>query len=398
MAVGWITSLIKALIGILHTSVRSGKIKRKTFLHCEYYDWLYHDTSSSILSTNRYHQVSSYRTALQRLKPRPRRQQMELATKLWSHCVKTGIMQGCIDAPNAGGISVWGRLDTPVGQNLDSNNCMFPIFPSLIKRTATSKECIVCAEDKFEVNYGTWEEWTRLHSEFPGPWMWEILEFPIGEHQRCSHSLDVCRECVATHIATCVNDANLTRIACPQCDRIFDYEEIEKLSRRELFERYDKLLLRNVLSKLPNFRWCLNPTCDSGQVYDNIDSTLACIQCRACNFRMCFRHEQPWHVGLNCTEFTSALAGDPKYLETQKIIKNSTKACPQCTVRIEKGSGCFHMTCSKCKHEFCWECLASWKDVRYDKAKHAEGCYFRTSTQSPTRISGTDLATALRRS
>ena len=30
--------------------------------------------------------------------------------------------------------------------------------------------------------------------------------------------------------------------------------------------------------------------------------------------------------------------------------------CPNCKTRIEKNGGCDHMTCKKCKHEFCWIC------------------------------------------
>lgn len=37
------------------------------------------------------------------------------------------------------------------------------------------------------------------------------------------------------------------------------------------------------------------------------------------------------------------------------------RRCPQCGQGIEKVGGCDHFTCTQCKHEFCWLCLAAYK-------------------------------------
>ena len=39
------------------------------------------------------------------------------------------------------------------------------------------------------------------------------------------------------------------------------------------------------------------------------------------------------------------------------------KRCPMCAVPIERDAGCAQMMCKRCKHVFCWYCLASL-DVR----------------------------------
>jgi len=48
--------------------------------------------------------------------------------------------------------------------------------------------------------------------------------------------------------------------------------------------------------------------------------------------------------------------------ETANWICANTKECPKCQATIEKNGGCNHMTCRKCKHEFCWVCLGPWVD------------------------------------
>lgn len=47
--------------------------------------------------------------------------------------------------------------------------------------------------------------------------------------------------------------------------------------------------------------------------------------------------------------------------ESQKLVDQSTSPCPNCKYRIEKNGGCNHMTCKKCRHEFCWVCMGNWQ-------------------------------------
>jgi hypothetical protein len=46
------------------------------------------------------------------------------------------------------------------------------------------------------------------------------------------------------------------------------------------------------------------------------------------------------------------------------------KPCPKCGVNIEKQGGCDHMTCRKCHHNFCWQCLVPFTP----NAQHLDTC------------------------
>lgn len=48
--------------------------------------------------------------------------------------------------------------------------------------------------------------------------------------------------------------------------------------------------------------------------------------------------------------------------ETANWLNAHTKECPKCQSTIEKNGGCNHMTCKKCKGEFCWVCMGPWSE------------------------------------
>ncbi|KAI6754077.1 hypothetical protein HG530_013253 [Fusarium avenaceum] len=214
-----------------------------------------------------------------------------------------------------------------------------PFFKRFLRTEPTPIECVICTDSYHEVFYGSLEEWTKVCSEFEGDWMWKILLFP------------------------------------------------QKL--------YDEYLKLKALSQMPYFMWCLAEKCSSGQIHDlTFDSHVSCAECE---FEMCFTHQVKWYEGLTCEQYDSLKrTGDPESEETQKWMATNTKPCPEYGIHVQKGNGCFHMTCSVYHHEFCWECLASWRNIRsgsggYDRSAHNDGCFFKTSSQQPTEVIGSTI-------
>lgn len=44
----------------------------------------------------------------------------------------------------------------------------------------------------------------------------------------------------------------------------------------------------------------------------------------------------------------------------EHFVEKETKPCPKCAARIIKTDGCRHMTCTRCKHQFCWVCVEDY--------------------------------------
>ncbi|KAK4444404.1 hypothetical protein QBC34DRAFT_360110 [Podospora aff. communis PSN243] len=53
-------------------------------------------------------------------------------------------------------------------------------------------------------------------------------------------------------------------------------------------------------------------------------------------------------------------------------VKKTTKPCPGCKAPIERTDGCYYMTCSRCACEFCYGCLANYREN--PDSRHREDC------------------------
>lgn len=178
----------------------------------------------------------------------------------------------------------------------------------------------------------------------------------------------------------------------------------------DLIVRFDALSAREALNDDPNFRWCRRAGCKSGQIHENgTDGNI--FRCIVCNFKVCTVHEDTWHEGETCEEYDYRTSGrkerDQKAQEeaSLKAIGELTKKCPgkrgKCGWNIEKNDGCDHMTCkftyyyrryaivnitnkllhsgTKCKHEFCWVCMAPYGPIREKgNASHRRNCRYHS--------------------
>ena len=106
--------------------------------------------------------------------------------------------------------------------------------------------------------------------------------------------------------------------------------------------------MRAEKERIPNFRWCLNPACDAGQIHKIADKG-PCFQCETCEYRSCAVHDVPWHEGKTCSEYNRHSGGRKKIrdnIASKTRLALTASECPKCDAPIQKQGGCDHMTCT----------------------------------------------------
>ena len=103
------------------------------------------------------------------------------------------------------------------------------------------------------------------------------------------------------------------------------------------------------------YKFCPGKSC-TAVAYSKFE--LVDIHCD-CGHSWCFQCSQDAHLPIDCELLQTWLEriGDEDG-DTKAWMKLNTKPCPKCKKPIQKNQGCMHMTCSGCKHQFCWICLA----------------------------------------
>ncbi|KAL5383839.1 hypothetical protein DPSP01_005640 [Paraphaeosphaeria sporulosa] len=203
----------------------------------------------------------------------------------------------------------------------------------------------------------------------------------------CSHQAATCVECFARWIESQLTTQGWKGIKCPDvsCSVILTHHDVQAYATPEVFSQYDMFSMRDALGQVSNFRWCRNPACTSGQEHDDDGYIFTCV---ACGHKACVTHDVNWHEGETCDEYTYRVSGakerEQKAQEEASVaaISKLSKKCPgpDCAFNIEKNAGCDHMTCSRCRYEFCWECLADYQRIRTKgNAAHEKTCKYHSS-------------------
>ncbi|CAD0107489.1 unnamed protein product [Aureobasidium uvarum] len=183
---------------------------------------------------------------------------------------------------------------------------------------------------------------------------------------KCNHRF--CVDCYRQYLAQKIKDeGEAARIRCPgeQCNNIVDSKSLELLVTEDLKDRYHELLTRTYVDDKDNLRWCPAPNCvyavDCPVKQKELNKIVPTVNCD-CGHSFCFGCQLNDHQPTPCVLVKLWMKKCEDDSETANWISANTKECPKCNSTIEKNGGCNHMTCRKCKYEFCWMCMGLWSE------------------------------------
>uniref|UniRef100_A0A3Q4AZ91 E3 ubiquitin-protein ligase parkin n=1 Tax=Mola mola TaxID=94237 RepID=A0A3Q4AZ91_MOLML len=110
---------------------------------------------------------------------------------------------------------------------------------------------------------------------------------------------------------------------------------------------------------------CPSPGCGAGLFPPEDSRRVECDRQLGCGFVFCKNCREGYHEGACPTELGFVVDEEASLRgrwdqASVLLLQETTKRCPQCSVRVERNGGCMHMQCPLCKAEWCWLCGVTW--------------------------------------
>ncbi|XP_068757054.1 E3 ubiquitin-protein ligase parkin-like isoform X2 [Montipora capricornis] len=210
-----------------------------------------------------------------------------------------------------------------------------------------------------------------------------VLVFP------CPDKHAMCLDCFGTYCTVKLNDRQFVQtndhgytLPCPgtavECTRAFITEAHHfRVLEKEQYDRYQSFAAEEHVLKEGGVL-CPRPGCGMGLLPEQ---RMSIVRCSSCHLEFCKECKEPFQRGHSCCRNRSnaayaaaaASARASRYqvnaenarrarweADSQRVIERTSKKCPGCQANTEKNEGCNHMTCSRCKTQWCWICVKAW--------------------------------------
>lgn len=197
-------------------------------------------------------------------------------------------------------------------------------------------------------------------------------DYPAPEirHFGCGHTFQ--EECMEEYITEEIKRKGPASIEtkCPDegCNLLITETVVESSCKKSMIEMFRKFTIDDFITRAPYIVPCVASNCFYYFVVPDksvkADETVPQkgVLCK-CGTAVCVGCSKVAHEPLSCPMFEDwgNSSGSIQDKLNSDWKKHNTKSCPGCHIDIQKNQGCMHMTCAKCRHEFCWLCLGDWK-------------------------------------
>ena len=181
---------------------------------------------------------------------------------------------------------------------------------------------------------------------------------------RCGHPY--CKECWGGYVQAAISGGRPSldlRCPLPECCAAVPRSVVLSVASPADAARYDTFAVRSYVDYNRRAAWCPGAGCEAAaEATVDVGGDALDVACSRCGEDFCFTCGRDAHRPVDCDTVKKWMTKNSAESENLNWILAHTKACPKCKRPIEKNQGCMHMTCSQCRHNFCWLCEAPWSD------------------------------------
>ena len=167
-----------------------------------------------------------------------------------------------------------------------------------------------------------------------------------------------CKTCWNAYLDCLIKDGK-TEMYCmdPKCKAPVLLSFIFEIVNKNIYNKYFKWISKSFIESSEIFKYCPNVSCDFIINNSSSENKISC----ECGYNSCFKCSREHHYPASCNIMELWLKECNQDSENALWLMENTKNCPKCKLAIQKNQGCNHMTCSQCRHQFCWLCKEDWK-------------------------------------
>lgn len=232
-----------------------------------------------------------------------------------------------------------------------------------------TEECLICGETGVQVNASSLNH-GLLHGKR------DSLESILICSGACEHSF--CLACWRQYLGLKVKNAETQSLCCPAhadgCQVLLPANYLVYFLDHEDTQQHLQRDIDDFVISHSSLDWCPQATCSRAVMLKSPPAWRSIGVTCDCGHNFCFSCKLPPHDPVPCNlldvffSHVKALTGkEPSNIDhsgrsvaDSLWINANTKPCPKCKSAILKGDGCHHVTCSNCKHEWCWLCGDDW--------------------------------------